>query len=95
MSYELTDVEERHTRSSSFGIPSRQDRWTVPVGHFVKLVFKGEGLRGERMWVEVESRNEDGSYSGALRNRPAVISELKHGDSVRFEPRHIADVLAP
>ncbi|MHC4504627.1 MAG: DUF2314 domain-containing protein [Planctomycetota bacterium] len=97
--YVLTDGEaQTKEKADRFPIPTRQVRWTVEVGRHVKLQFLGPspearkrlGAAGERMWVEVTQRSDDGSYVGRLDNHPAVFKHLLHKDDpVPFEPRHI------
>lgn len=100
--YTLGDAEERAKKNPTlFRIPSRQRRWTVAVGHCAKLMFEvpagktSNGFGGERLWVEVTSQAEDGTYTGRVRNKPMVITSVAFDDEVRFEPRHVIDVAGP
>jgi len=62
----------------------------------VKLIFSFDSDEpnvpaAERMWVIVNSINEDGSYTGTLDNDPFHIKDLKAGDKVIFKREHIID----
>ena len=60
----------------------------------VKLIFRFEPYEddqpaAERMWVIVNSINEDGTYIGTLDNDPYHIKDLKAGDKILFGKEHI------
>ena len=42
------------------------------------------------MWVRVLS-GRDGKYHGKLMNDPAVTPNLKYGDRITFESKHVID----
>lgn len=54
-----------------------------------------ERASGERMWVEVTERKEleeNVSFKGILKNRPALLTgSLAYGDMIEFGPEHIID----
>lgn len=67
------------------------------VGDRVYVIFlprpAGEGpLRGERMWVEVAERSDDGVMSGRLLNTPVVIDGIQAGEIVHFRDEHVVEV---
>ena len=81
----LVDVEVRHREHRTFRIPPRTERESLGAGDLVKLVFKC----GERMWAKiVEKRGE--RYVGRVESDP-ITSEVKWGDLVEIESRHVAD----
>jgi hypothetical protein len=43
----------------------------------------------ERMWVEVESIDQQGGFTGRLTNMPAAIPDLTLGDLIVFKDVHI------
>ena len=98
-SYIFVDgVESNQEHPKTFEIPSRSERENVAVGTFVKLLFEAREVvadgqwGGERMWVKVTARNAGGSYSGTLSNTPVVFTDIKSGDAVSFEAKHIIDI---
>ena len=90
MAFTLIDGVARNAENpDTFAIPSLEERKSVQAGDYVKLGFEceDEELGGERMWVEVTTTGE--KLTGTVGNDPIVIPELKFGDEVRFEHRHI------
>jgi hypothetical protein len=66
----------------------------VRPGEVVKLIFvfeseNPEAPRAERMWVIVDQIHPDGHFVGRLDNEPQWIDDLKLGDEVTFDARHI------
>jgi len=64
-------------------------------GNQVKLIFEfssddPEAPNAERMWVSITKIN-GGQFFGNLDNYPAYIQDLKFGDEVCFDVRHIID----
>ncbi len=93
--WSLEDVEDAAQRSDTFFIPSRAERSALRVGELARLHFllaspPPGGPRAERMWVEIESVNDDGSYRGYLTNQPTAIDAPKPGELIDFSPRHVA-----
>jgi hypothetical protein len=77
----------------TFYKPSSQAIALLRAGNAVKLIFAFESEnarapRAERMWVRIE-RVEAGRYAGKLENDPRYIKDLKYGDIVEFEARHV------
>lgn len=82
------------THKYTFYKPSPEILSRVAVGENVKLIFRGDsdeagGVAVERMWVLVDERLADGSFRSRLDNDPYDIKDLKAGDPVRFESKHI------
>jgi hypothetical protein len=64
-------------------------------GNFVQLIFAfkspyPQGPEAERMWVRI-ARIKNGRFRGKLANDPVFIADLKRGDVVDFDSRHIID----
>jgi|GEM_PF-1240077 len=59
--------------------------------YFVKMNFQ-EGDLNEHMWVEVNSF-EGNYFIGVLSNEPAMIKQLKYGDTVRVKKENVEDWL--
>lgn len=60
----------------------------------VKLIFQFEcddpnTPAAERMWVIIDSIDENGFFLGTLDNDPFYIKDLKAGDQVMFKKEHI------
>jgi hypothetical protein len=88
--YTLADAEARsRTGPTTFFIPPALARYNLVEGNIVKLVFVGPDGTGERMWVSVQGRAENGQYLGRLDNAPKATGGLMLGDSVKFSPCHV------
>jgi hypothetical protein len=66
----------------------------VRPGETVKLIFRcesdhPEAPQAERMWVIVDQIGSDGGFVGRLDNEPRWIADLKIGDEVSFDAKHI------
>lgn len=87
----LASGEERHKEHpESFEIPPLELRQSCEKGLMVKLLWEAANGKGERMWVEVDHRREDGKYVGHLRNAPVVFRDcLKKDQQVVFGPENI------
>ncbi|UQZ32205.1 DUF2185 domain-containing protein [Paenibacillus sp. PK3_47] len=100
MEWTLEDVEAAsRLYPESFFIPSEQERNAQQIGKMVRLHFvisnpaEGEP-RAERMWVEITGQDPmSRRYTGILTNAPASLKTLHLGDTVEFEPRHIAQTI--
>jgi hypothetical protein len=96
----LDDVEKAaQADPDSFFIPSQKERQKQAVGNQVKLHFvlanpDEKEPRAERMWVTISKvlplRQ---GYKGVLDNEPQYIKGLHAGDIIKFQSRHIAQVL--
>ena len=77
----------------TFYKPSSEVVALLRPANLVKLIFAFESddpaaPRAERMWVRI-SRIEGERFYGVLDNDPRHIGDLKDGDAVEFEARHI------
>jgi hypothetical protein len=77
----------------TFYKPSSEAISLLRPGNLVKLIFAFQSddpkvPRAERMWVQIE-RVERGLFAGKLDNDPRYIQDLKCGDDVEFEARHV------
>lgn len=96
----LTDGEERHRLAPrSFFIPPPEHRGGLEAGRLVKLGFAceprlvdGQQQSGERLWVAISRGLQDGRYVGTLQGDPVVVPELRSGDEITFEPRHVLTI---
>lgn len=66
----------------------------VRPGEVVKLIFlfdsdNPDAPCAERMWVIVDQIGPDGRFHGRLDNEPRWIEDLKLGDTLSFDARHI------
>ena len=90
----LADGEELSlAHPDSFCLPPLDEREDLKKGMHVKLIFDD----AERMWVKVVERiciDEKVVYKGHLANHPTVV-DLKFGDEVVFEPKHVVDIFPP
>lgn len=80
----------------TFFKPSDADISRVKPGENVKLVFEHDPIdpqvpQAERMWVLVEQIRPDGTFVGSLNNEPCYIKDLRHGDGIEFDARHIVN----
>jgi len=98
--WSLQDVEvTANEHPKSFFIPSLAERCSRKPGEQVRLHFLlndpgEEEPSAERMWVEIAEASEDSKhYRGELTNQPAYIKGLNIGDTIEFEPRHIAQTI--
>lgn len=78
----------------TFFKPSRESIALVRPGEVVKLVFAfdsddPDAPSAERMWVIVDQVMGGERFTGRLDNEPGWIKDLKPGDELAFEARHI------
>lgn len=99
------DLESAEARAAeypdSFEIPDRDEREALEVGEHAKLLMRfilddpEEPEAGERIWVVVSERTDDG-YLGLLANCPACLEEndeLWLGSEISFHAEHIIDIM--
>jgi len=93
----LENVEDTAKRCpETFFIPSSSERKSQKTGSSVRLHFLVEepdenGPQAEHLWVKItQERGFFRPYKGVLENAPALITNLRQGDEITFEPRHIA-----
>jgi hypothetical protein len=77
----------------TFEIPSKKTLKKLKKGDLVKLIFEiesndDEATSAERMWVKIQEQKGK-SLTGLLDNKPKFIQNLKIGDLIDFEERHI------
>jgi hypothetical protein len=95
----LTDAAAlQKTAKYTFYRPSERVMAKLKKGNLVKLVFEITGLESndllamlpsaERMWVIITERNGD-KFKGTLDNDPYKIQDIKAGDLIEFETKHI------
>jgi len=100
MNYKLTDATEMAIKHpDTFEAPSFEEIQELEVGNFVKLCFENPDeknrLGSERMRVKVTmilKENTITKIHGDLDNDPVVV-DLKLGDKIIFEPRHIYSIM--
>jgi hypothetical protein len=96
----LDDGEEKHSaHPDTFWIPNLEVRSNLEREDWAKLLFlflasePGQvGVRGERMWVEVEMKHGT-YYRGRLLNTPVYSDLVGLGTTLWFEPRHVIDIV--
>jgi hypothetical protein len=94
-SWTLEDADELAAANKyTFFKPPRDAIALVRPGDVVKLIFNfesddPEAPGAERMWVIVDHVGLDGNFLGRLDNEPYWIKDLKLGDEVAFDARHI------
>ncbi len=97
--WELDDAEVRQRNAPDlYSIPPLEERLDVQVGERVALHFYFRGrdqhgvyIQSERLRLTVRAASPFG-YVGILDETPASSILLHKGDSVSFEPRHIAGI---
>jgi len=80
--------------------PAPEIREDLKAGAYVKLLFRfaaEDAVRCdgevERMWVRITGLDEDDYYIGVLDNDPRHADVLSCGDTIRFHPVHVMEVL--
>ncbi len=92
--WKLEDVSDRATDAKyTFYLPSNKALKLLSEGDAVKLVFlcdveNDKGWSAERMWVQITKIGTDG-FEGYLDNDPYYIPDIKAGDIVQFQSKHI------
>jgi hypothetical protein len=56
----IDGVEMNRQHPESFHIPNSEERTTARIGDFVKIGVESSERGGERFWVEIISRVDDG-----------------------------------
>ena len=79
-----------------FTKPSSDALKPLEGGHKAKLVFKftndnPKAPDSENLWVEILLVEDDKKLLGQLEDEPQFIQDLKRGDIIEFEERHIID----
>jgi hypothetical protein len=52
----------------TFKIPSDKERRSAEIGDYVKIGLESEAMGGERFWVEITAKRDDGHYIGRIDN---------------------------
>ncbi len=94
-SWSLDDPTPRIVENSyTFFVPPPEMLDLLAPGDVVKLIFRSIPVRekwnAEKMWVEITQISGD-HWVGKLNNHPDDMPQLKAGDEVRFERKHIID----
>ena len=93
-SWHLDDAKALAERNPyTFYKPSSAAVALLRPGNIVKLIFAlaandAQTPTAERMWVRID-RIEGECFVGSLDNDPDYIADLKHGDVIQFDSRHI------
>jgi hypothetical protein len=100
--WELDNGEAYHNDApDTFWIPALEDRQSLQVGDYAKLIFRisldsDDACSVERMWVIVRGRVGD-VYFGILDNEPDAIEEndeLWLGTELPFRAEHVIDIIS-
>ena len=72
----------------------QKENWNTPlkVGDYAKMAFKS-AKGAEHMWVKVTKVCDKDNFIGILYNEPILATDLKHGEEVFFQRKHIQDLL--
>lgn len=93
MSWTIVNGEERHAQHpDTFEIPAERDRKSLRVGDFAKICLEG-GEAGERFWLRVTAKTDDGRYVGKVDNDLVVYTEIPLGFEMVFAPEHVLSIL--
>ena len=81
---------------NTFSKPAREALEPLEKGHKAKLIFSFKNERpelpnSEQLWVEILLVQDDKKLLGQLEDDPAYIHDLKRGEIIEFEERHIID----
>lgn len=96
-SWNLIDADAIAQESKyTFYKPSQRIIEKLKPGNICKLIFSfesdnAEDPDAERMWVLIDGIDNN-KYVGRLDNEPFYIKDLKAGDIITFEPKHIIDL---
>ena len=99
-SWRLNDAEIIRKESPyTFYRPSPAAMSLLRPGNLVKLIFAFDSTdpktpAAERMWVRID-RIENKRFFGVLDNDPLYIRNLKAGDPVEFDDRHVIQTDVP
>jgi hypothetical protein len=93
------DGETMHKASPvTFPIPTDTQRRNVEVGRRVKLGIQSPTGPGERLWVDIESKESTAgacSFIGKMFNNPCFCKGhgIHKGDLIAFGVKHIIDIV--
>jgi hypothetical protein len=95
----LIDVEAAYrARDGVYWVPPVEARRGIRRGMLAQLLFAwadpGPDDPGrERMWIEVERVEPDGSFAGTLANEPIAVAPISEGEWIVARPEHVLDVV--
>lgn len=75
----------------TFYVPPKNILDKLKKDNIAKLLFEfsgGKVASTEKMWVLITERKGD-KFNGILDNDPVEIKDLKHGDKIKFESKHV------
>ena len=95
-SWSLEDAKKLADKfPKKFSKPSKEIITPLEKGHKAKLIFKFNGddpetPGTEQLWVEI-LLVQNNKFLGQLEDEPKYIQDLKSGEIIEFEERHIID----
>lgn len=99
MSFHLANAEQlaKEANNGEFTLPNKKKRESLEIGDWAYIVFtpdddENDERPGERFWVQILRRNENGSYVGCL-NLQLIHYPVTPGTEITFEPKHIYNLL--
>lgn len=94
MKYQLADAErvQKQADAGEFQLPSLEQRKHLNKGDWAYITFTGAEF-GERVWVEIEKTNRNGSYVGRVHIELMHYNVPQHS-RVTFHPKHIYNLLS-
>ena len=95
----MNGVERNRAHPDTFQIPSQDEREALQAGAFAKIGIEMPDGSGERFWVKLEGRVEDGAtvqYRGAISNDLVHTRDhgMKDADMIEFGAEHVLQVYA-
>ena len=85
----IDGVELNLQYPETFDIPHPLKRTSAKIGDLVKIGVESTERSGERFWVGIVSRIDDGRYVGLVDNDLEDGWGFNYNDHVFFESRHI------
>lgn len=71
-------------------LPTQSELYCLRPGLFVKVALK----TGERFWCMLTSaKRENGTYAALVETKPVTAPNVRRGDLVILEKRHILEVV--
>lgn len=95
MKYTLGDGEICHSENpKTFWIPSLQERKSLNLRDYAQLIFisLNSDFPDERIWVLITKIIVNG-YEGTLLNDPLFNENIKYGDLIIFEYKHVIKII--
>ena len=85
----IDGVELNRQYPDTFSLPSARLRSNAAVGDLIKIGIESDERGGERFWVEIIARIDDGRYIGRVDNDLEEGWGITYNDYVMFEPKHV------